>query len=203
MVNNGSNAIAQRSPLARVARLIVGLVILFAVAGVLAAWFVNRYVVFVVEQGKGHTSVLVRTPLGSFPSRPSAANASTLWSAVHPKSEWDEENDTDFYRGTAGSEEKVAQLTVLRFRMKLSLVQADDWYRQQLSESFTRSKGWSPKTGEQAQEDWLPSVCGDVDPEALVYQQKKADLVRGVLLERQRVGSEVLATLYEFQEGTR
>ncbi|SRR5579884_445468 len=204
MANDGSNAIEQRSPLGRVGRLIVGFVILSLVAALLAVWFVNRYVVFAVEQGKGQPSVLAHTPLGSFPSRPSSATGpSTLWSVVYPKSEWDEENNTDFYHGTAGNEEKVAQLTVLRFRMKLSVVQADDWYRQQLGESFTRSKGWSPKVGEQRRDEWLRSVRSDANPEALVYQQKMPDRERGVMLENQPDGNGVLATLYEFQEGSR
>jgi hypothetical protein len=200
MTNNESNVIWKSSPIPGALRVIGGFLILSLVGGLLAVWLVNRYVVFSVEEGKGQRSILVHTPLGSFPSGLSKTRPSTLWAVVYPKSEWDEQNDTDFYRGVAGNEEKSAQLTVLRFRIKLSLMQVDEWYRQRLGESFTWSKGWSPKASEQA---WLQSVRSDADPEALVYQQQVPGRVRGVLLESQPDGNGVLATLYEFQEGRR
>jgi hypothetical protein len=79
----------------------------------------------------------------------------------------------------------------------------DEWYRPRLSESFTRSKGWPLKTDEQDRGKWLQSVSSDTDPEALVYQQQMPDRVRGVLLKTHLDGSDVLATLYDFQEGKR
>jgi hypothetical protein len=203
MTNNESNVIRQSSPFRGALRVIGSLLILSLVSGLLAVWLVNRYVVFSVEEGKGQRSVLVHTPLGSFPSGLSKAGPSTLWAVVYPKSEWDEQNDTDFYSGTAGNEEKTAQQTVLRFRIKQSLARVDEWYRQRLGESFSRSKGWSPKASEQGRGEWLQSVRSDADPEALVYQQQMPDRVRGVLLETQPDGGGVLATLYEFQEGKR
>jgi hypothetical protein len=203
MTNNERNAIPQGSSFRRALRLTGAFLTLCLVGGVLAAWFVNRYVVFAVEHGRGRPSVLVHTPLGSFPSGLSKANPSTLWAAVYPKSEWDEENYTDFYHGAAGNEEKTAQLTVLRFRIKLSLVQVDEWYRQRLGESFTRSKGWFLKTNEQGRGEWLRSVSSDTDPEAIVYGQQMPGRVRGVLLETPPDASGVLATLYDFQEGKR
>jgi len=173
------------------------------VGGLLAVWFVNRYVVFSVEEGKEQRSVLVHTPLGAFPSGLSKASPSTLWAVVYPKSEWDEQNDTDFYHGSAGNEEKAAQLTVLRFRIKLSLTQADDWYRQRLGKNFARSKGWFIKPNEEGGQEWLQQVRSDPNPEALVYRQQMSGRVQGVLLENQPAGSGVLATLYDFQEGKR
>jgi hypothetical protein len=122
MTNNEPNAISQGRPFRKALRLTGAFLFLCLVGGVLAAWFVNQYVDFAVEHGRGRPSVLVHTPFGSFPSGLSKDNPSTLWAAVYPKSEWDEENDTDFYHGAAGSEEKTAQLTVLRFRIRQSLV---------------------------------------------------------------------------------
>jgi len=182
-------------------RVIGGLLILSLVAGLLASWIVNRYVIFSIEESRGQPAVLVHTPFRSFPSGLSKANPSTLWAAVYPKSEWDEQNDTDFYHGTGENEEKTAQLSVLRFRIELSLGQVDDWYRQRLGESFTRSKGWPIKMNEQGGQEWIPSVSSDANPEAIVYGQQMPGRVRGVLLETQPGGSSVLATLYDFQEG--
>ncbi len=203
MTNNESNVIRQSSRFQGALRVIGGLLILSLVGGLLAVWLVNRYVVFSVEEGKGQRPVLVHTPLGSFPSGLSKASPSTLWAVVYPKSEWDEQNDTDFYRGAAGNEEKTAQQTVLRFRIGQSLAQVDDWYRQRLGEGFTRSKGWPIKTSEQGGQEWIRSVSSNTNPEAIVYEQQMPGRVRGVLLETQPDGSGVLATLYEFQEGKR
>lgn len=173
------------------------------VVGLLSTWLVNRYIVFFIEEGRGQRAVLVHTPFGSFPRGLSNASSSTLWAVVYPKSEWDEQNDTDFYQGTAGNEDKSAQLIVLRFRIKLSLGQVNDWYRPRLGEGFTRSKGWPIKTNEQGGQEWIRSVSSDTNPEAIVYGQQMRGRVRGVLLETQPDGSGVLATLYDFQKGKR
>src|SRR5712692_2649751 len=172
MTNGESNPIQQSSPFRGRLGVIGGLLILVLVAGVLAVWLVNRYVVFAIEEGKGQRSVLVRTPVGFFPWGLSKVGPSTLWAVVYPGSEWYEQNDSHFYHGTPGNEEKTAQLTVLRFRIKLPLAQADDWYRQRLGEKFTRSKGWFVSTNEEGGREWIRQVRNDSDPEALVYRQQ-------------------------------
>jgi len=203
-MTNESNPSSQGSPFGTVGRFIVGFLVLSLAGALLATWFVNRYVVFAVERDKDHASVFVRTPIGSFPTGPlTATSSSSLWSVVYPKSEWSEENNIDFYNGTTGNEEKVAQLTVLRFHTNLPLTQMDDWYRQRLGQSFARIKGWSPEGNEQGKEVWLQSVRSDADPEALVYQETTPDRVRGVMLQGQPDSNGVMATLYEFQEGRR
>jgi hypothetical protein len=200
MTNNESDVASQNSPFRMVLRLIGAPLILSLVAGLMALWLVNRYVVFTIEEGREQRSVLMHTPLGSFPLGLSKASPFTLWAAIYPKSEWDEENDTDFYHGTGGNEEKTAQLTVSRFHMIASLGQVNDWYRRRLNESFARSEGWPNKMNEQDEQEWIRSVTSDASPQAIVYRQQTPGRVRGVLLEAQPDGSGVLAMLYDFQE---
>jgi hypothetical protein len=198
MTKRESGAISHRNTFLGALRVFGGLLIFSLAGAMLATWLVNRYVVFSIEEGKGQRSILIRTPLGSFPSGPSKARSS-LWPVVYPKSEWDEQNDTDFYEGTAGNEHKSAQLTVLRFRVRLSLAQIDEWYRHRLGEDFVRSKGWSIKPNDANEQEWLRQVHSDPDAEALAYQQQMAGRVRGALLEALPDG-DILATLYDFQE---
>lgn len=176
-----------------------GFLALTAVAVVLAAWTVNRYVVFELEVGQDYRSVRVYTPFGFFPLEKQKEAPPTLWAAVYPGSGWEEENLSDFYDGPAGRENKIAQLTVLRFYIRASFAQAESWYEKRLRSDFTRSKGWNVGSHRYEQE-WLRQVQSEPSDEAVVFRQQLPRRVRGVILEPRPSPDGVLATLYDYQE---
>jgi hypothetical protein len=180
----------------RVLRVALGLLVSSLIAVVLAVWLVNRYVVFSIEEGRSQPSVAMRTPFGVF-SPGSSKGSQSLWNVVYPKSEWDEQIDTHYYRGAAGT---GAQLTVLRFRTRVPLAIVDDWYARKLGMNYSRNKGWTLTPNDDGEQRWLRQVRKNSDPDVLTYQQKLVGRVRGVMLEPELDGNGVLITLYDFQE---
>jgi hypothetical protein len=175
--------------------LLLGLVVLLGSAAAVATLLVNRYVVFYIDQAVGERSVLMPTPFGILPPQRAASGPFSLWAAIYPKSEWEEENSFVFYRGGYGKEALAAQLTVLRFTAKASFQQVDGWYQERLSKRFARTKGWL--AGRNDKEDWAGDVAPSPDPGAIVYRRELPYRVQGVILKAN--DGVISAILYDFQ----
>jgi hypothetical protein len=176
--------------------LLGGLVISIVLAFAAGIQLVNRCVLFETEERDDKQLTVIRTPFGILPSVRAQHGPRTLWEALYPGSQWDEQKSYIFYGGAAGAEKKMAQLTVLIFTTAASLPQTDAWYRKRLGDGFIQSKGWY--LGKADEPEWAHLVQGAGDPETLEYRRSLPGHTQGVLLESTADG--VSVTLYDFQQ---
>jgi len=193
MNNGGSRHISNPNLLSSRATFGSILAIALILAFVLGTELVNRYFLFETERLNGSWLVLVHTPLGIVLPLNAEDRASSLWTAVYPNSSWDQEDNFEFYHGSAGTEKKACQLTVLRFKTIASLHEIDEWYTKRVGKIFTRDEGWFLERN--VEENWAQEVRGNSDPKALVYRRELHGRAQGILLERDTDGTSV--TLYQ------
>ena len=156
----------------------------------------RRFTQIVIENTSNHLSVAIWTPVGMFPARNTSFRS--LADAVYKDAIAVGEVDKSFYRGPIGQGEKIAQLTVLRYRSPSDPKAVSRWYRERLGSTFKQCTAW-PCDNLFEDKHWSELVNTYDMSMITAFQERFGNRVRGVELSQRKSQPAVVISIYDFQ----
>ena len=174
--------------------IIAGVVVLVMLVVAVTIWAVRNFVEIEISETSDGTRVEVSTPFGEMTVSDAEIEAEDLGLPLYPGAELEDGGGTFSLRGRTGDDVKGLTVRGAEYRVRASLDEVDEWYREQLGSEFKRHEGEEIDLFDG--KDWPGKI--EFDSDDLVYVDESGSRVRGVVLEEH--GTRVEIGMFELRK---
>lgn len=174
--------------------IIAGVVVLVMLVVAVTVWAVRNFVDIEISETADGTRVEVTTPFGEMTVSDAEVEAEDLGLPLYPGAELEDGGGTFSLRGGTGDDVEGLTVRGAEYRVRATLEEVDEWYRNELGSEFKRHEGEEIDLFDG--KNWPGKIEFDMDD--LVYLEESGSRVLGVALEEH--GRRVDIGLFELRK---